>query len=67
MSLVKGSLCLLISFFLLFMLVACSNKMVKDSYCYSLIPMKGYLYLEDTDPKLFDEIHANMKRYKKRC
>lgn len=36
---------------------------VKDSYCDSLIPMRGYWWVETVDPPLYEEIHGNMKRY----
>ena len=43
------------------------NTIIGDSYCSSLIPMRAYVYLEDTDNPLFREIHGNMKRYELRC
>ena len=43
-----------------------TNTVVGDSYCASLIPMRGYFYLELADEPLFAEIHGNMKRYESR-
>lgn len=46
---------------------ACGTNTVKiDSYCESLIVMRGYLWIEGIDKQLFDEIHGNMKRYENR-
>jgi hypothetical protein len=45
----------------------CAKSSVIDSYCASMIPMRGYLWLEDKDPELFNEIHTNNKRFVARC
>lgn len=51
----------------LILISACGINTVKDSYCVSIVPMRGYLYLETSDPALFNEIHQNMKRFVERC